>query len=419
MLLTSALRATIVLACIAQFISPAQGQERVPSGDLSDFFNPPGIKSESLNSTTRKLGSATKPAAKTTPAKADPATAPKASMPKGTPIGPAAPGSATKDPAPPAETEPKPKVAPRKASAGEQVKLETKKVEAPIEGGISFGPPSRVNWRVGVVMLTGSKAVNNVVCRIPVPVQWPEQKVSVFEENLPSEVTDVSWEDLGNVRLMKCRIGNVPPGTRVIATVTFAVSTSQIIGPKNTSIFRIPEKRTRDIRPYFGESPGIGLRNTKLKKQAKDLFDNTQSDWVKVQSLYDWVRENVEERAGDNKGSVTAFQNGYGNSVDRVGLFVAMCRINKVPARMVFVDGGQYAEFYLVDDKKQGHWFPCKVSGIREFGSIGEPRVVLQKGDNYRVPGEKKLQFVNARGTVKGGSRPRILKFAREPLSVN
>ena len=86
---------------------------------------------------------------------------------------------------------------------------------------------------------------------------------------------------------------------------------------------------------------------------------------------------------------------------------------------MVFVDGGQYAEFYLVDDKKQGHWFPCKVSGIREFGSIGEPRVVLQKGDNYRVPGEKKLQFVNARGTVKGGSRPRILKFAREPLSVN
>ena len=157
-----------------------------------------------------------------------------------------------------------------------------------------------------------------------------------------------------------------------------------------------------------------------MKKQAKSLFDVTQSDWVKVQGLYDWVRENIEERAGDSKGTVAAFQNKFGNSEDRVGLFVAMCRINKVPARMVYVDGGQYAEFYLVDDKKQGHWFPCKVSGIREFGSIGEPRVVLQKGDSYKIPGEKKkLRFVNAKGTVKGSVPPRILKFAREPLSVN
>jgi hypothetical protein len=155
-----------------------------------------------------------------------------------------------------------------------------------------------------------------------------------------------------------------------------------------------------------------------MKKQAKALFDNGQSDWVKVEGLFDWIRANIEERAGDAKGSVDTFRDKSGNGEDRVSLFVAMCRINKVPARMVFVDGSQYAEFYLVDQNEKGHWFPCNVTGIREFGAIGEPRAILQKGDSYRVAGEKKkLKFVPAKATVKG-SKPKIIKFVREPLSV-
>jgi hypothetical protein len=85
---------------------------------------------------------------------------------------------------------------------------------------------------------------------------------------------------------------------------------------------------------------------------------------------------------------------------------------------MVFADGTQYAEFYMVDDKEQGHWFPCMVSGIREFGEIGEPRVILQKGDNYRISGEKKkLKFVPPKAEWQGSKSFRI-KFAREPLSA-
>jgi len=421
MLFASASKAAIFLVfaiCVTQVTAPVQGQERVPSGDLSDFFSPPGVKTEGLRSTTRKIGSAKKSTKKeadkkeTATGEADkkvPSSTTKVDAPMPTPTD-----------TPPVETEPKPPVQPRPKAAKDngQVKIKVQEL-GPIEGGISFGEPTKMNWRVGLVMVTGSKPVKDVICRIPVPVQWPEQTVSVYEENLPSEITAVGWEDLGNIKMMKCRIGNVPPGTKVIATVTFTVSTKQIIGPKNTAIFGIPEKRTREIKPYFGESPEISLRNTKLKKEAKKQFDIMQSDWVKVQALYDWVRDNIEERAGESKGSIAAFLNKFGTAEDRVSLFVAMCRINKVPARMVFVDGSQYAEFYLVDGAKQGHWFPCKVSGIREFGSIGEPRVILQKGDNYRVPGEKKkLKFVPAKATVKGGSPPRILKFAREPLSV-
>jgi hypothetical protein len=85
---------------------------------------------------------------------------------------------------------------------------------------------------------------------------------------------------------------------------------------------------------------------------------------------------------------------------------------------MVFVDGTQYAEFYLVDDKDQGHWFPCTVTGLREFGSLGDPKVILQKGDNYRVPGEKKkLKYVPAKASWKGSQKFKI-GFSREPLAV-
>ncbi len=390
------------LLLVGTALLQAQEPERIPSGDLSDFFNPPGIKTEGVKSTTRALGSG----------KLADATKPKTKADR----------ASDKTPMAETKTSPKPKETGSEESASTgnstgRVKIESEEV-GEIEGGISFGEQSVVNWRVGVVMVTGSKPVRNVICRIPVPVQWPEQTVSVHEEELPSEITDISWEDLGNIKMMRFRISDVAAGEKLIGLVTFRVSTSQIIAPKNTSIFRIPKKRVREIRSYFGESPEISLRDTKMKKQAKALFDNGQSDWVKVEGLFDWIRANIEERAGDAKGSVDTFRDKSGNGEDRVSLFVAMCRINKVPARMVFVDGSQYAEFYLVDQNEKGHWFPCNVTGIREFGAIGEPRAILQKGDSYRVAGEKKkLKFVPAKATVKG-SKPKIIKFVREPLSV-
>ena len=34
--------------------------------------------------------------------------------------------------------------------------------------------------------------------------------------------------------------------------------------------------------------------------------------------------------------------------------------------------GHCYPEFYLEDDKGEGHWFPCQSAGTREFGGITE-----------------------------------------------
>lgn len=411
-LTTAVFVATLILA---PSLLSAQSATRVPSGNLSDFFSPPGVKSASPKSNTRSLGSGT---LKSDSVLKKDAVTKTTTIPSPTPEPEEKTTSAEGSTAKPEQPEDGSSKGSSSQSSG-RVVVDTKNDGGEIAGGVGFGKPTKMNWRVGIGLLAGTKAVQNMTCRIPVPVQWPEQTVSVFEENLPSEITDVSWEDLDNIRLMKFSINNVAPGQRMIATVTFTVSTSPITKPKNTSIFRIPEKRTREFKSYFGESPGIDIRNTKLKKQAKLLFENTQSDWGKVEGIYNWILANIEETGDDPKGSLDAFVNKTGAAEDRAGLFVAMCRINKVPARMVFVHGTQYAEFYLVDDKQQGHWFPCSVTGIPEFGSISEPKIILQKGDNYRVPGEKqKLKFVPEKATWKG-AKPRKMGFLRQPLAVN
>ena len=427
-MLKTCLHAVLVFAFALTWALPlaAQDKEHVPSGNLSDFFNPPGVPEKAeTSSTTRSIGdgalksdSAMK--AEELKAAIDSTEAPPAKLAEGdatvddlASMDKSADGSATKGDAGDAE------------GAGEssgRVDQQNLKSSANRDEGnvaeIELGTVTKTNWRVGIGLLAGDKPVQNMVCRIPVPVQWPEQSVTVFEEDLPAAVTDVGWEDLENIRIMKFRIENVAPNERMIATVTFTVSTSQILPPKNTSVYRIPQRRTKEIKPYFGESPEISIRNTKLKKRAKLLFESSRSDWGKIEDISNWIVENIEERAGESKGSLDAFLNNAGSGEDRVSLFVAMCRINRVPARMVFVHGTQYAEFYLVDENGKGRWFPCKISGIPEFGAISEPKVILQKGDNYRVPGEKqKLKFVPEKASWKG-NRPRKMGFLREPLAV-
>jgi transglutaminase-like putative cysteine protease len=110
-------------------------------------------------------------------------------------------------------------------------------------------------------------------------------------------------------------------------------------------------------------------------------------DWERVEAIYDYVIDHVKyEEGAQDKSSVQALKDGKGDCHGISALFVAMCRTAKVPARMVWVDGHQYAEFYLEDEAGEGHWYPVQSAGSRSFGEMPAPKVILQKGDNFRVP---------------------------------
>jgi hypothetical protein len=106
-------------------------------------------------------------------------------------------------------------------------------------------------------------------------------------------------------------------------------------------------------------------------------------------------------------------------------LFVALCRAESIPARLVRVPGHCYPEFYLLDRNGKGHWFPCQAAGTRAFGSMPDPRPILQKGDNVLVPepGTKKktkVRFLPETliGLPVGGRGALKLKLVCEPAKT-
>lgn len=230
--------------------------------------------------------------------------------------------------------------------------------------------------------------------------------MTLDEESLPPGMK-VDYRVLDqNLKQLVVRASRLPAKELIELKVTLAVTTKQINAPADTTIFKIPGKPIpKDLKPMLGVSPQISFRNAKLRSKVKELTKDKENAWEEVKSIYDWIRENIEYSSMDPTDSLKTFRKKKGGAEDLVGLFIAMCRAHKVPARTVWVEGHQYAEFCLVHNEEL-HWFPVQVAGIPEFGSISEPRIVLQKGDNMRVPESKERQkyvaeFVECQGQVQ------------------
>ena len=284
--------------------------------------------------------------------------------------------------------------------------------------GVTFSNPVKQKWRVGVVLITGNNPVRDVYTYIPIPKEWPEQTVEIFDEEIPVEFAVQKIDELEGLNRLILRGREIPAKRKIVALQTFMVTTQRVNPPSDPSIFVVPDAKDKRAKKFTESGSEISFRNNALRKQVKDLVESGGTAWEQTERIYDWVRDNIEQGSQEPKGSLAAFAKKSAHPEDVVGLFVAMCRANGVPARMVFVDGSQYAEFMLADPAGELHWFPCDVVGIRAFGKIVEPKVILQKGDNIRVPGQKKrMKFVAAYGEVKSATAPKIMQFVREPLS--
>ncbi len=87
---------------------------------------------------------------------------------------------------------------------------------------------------------------------------------------------------------------------------------------------------------------------------------------------------------------------------------------------MVWVHEHQYAEFCLEDAKGELHWFPVESSGSRAFGEMPLARVIMQKGDNFRIPERPGEAFRYASefliGSPVDGSGKPTVRYIREKL---
>jgi len=272
-------------------------------------------------------------------------------------------------------------------------------------------------WKVGAKIRTGAGRAVNVLMTFPVPANWPEQTVAIVEDDIPVGLGTVTSRKLpAGVEQVVAQFPVLPASDIIEVSYTLDIVNRAIIAPKETGEFIFPKHSKRDVKPFLAVSKNVDHNHSKVRKEAKKIIAAHQTAWDKTEAIYDWVRENIQIEETQYHSARNTLKNLSGTNEDKTFLFVALCRSVKIPSRIVFAKGASYAEFMLAgpggDDL---HWFPCDVSGIREFGGLSEPRVILQKGDGIKVPEKKKAQkYVAEYMSCKGNSKPRVGFFRAE-----
>ncbi|MDR1924439.1 MAG: transglutaminase-like domain-containing protein [Planctomycetaceae bacterium] len=359
----------------------------------------------------------------------------------------------------------------------------------------TFGPKrgakQEQTWVAGVVIEPGVH-LENVKISMPVPADWYEQEVVAFRKvkwiDSLSGSSGISGGAGFNTRVVNngakeltIRIGNLRLNKRLEILFEFDTVNYELSPPDDTDIYFIPKKIPDTLTQYIKASPKIEIDDSavssKLRKILREITNDRQTDWEKVEAIYRYVQRTVKYsevgRSSPAKGTKAILamppEKCEGDCKDLCGLFVALCRMKKIPARLVRLPEHCYAEFYLelrndnkpqttkntnnenqpnstpetdknktannttttpkpttpkpippknksAIKKPQGFWFPCQVAGTYSFGGIPERQVILQKGDSYPDPeaqpyGKKQFLTEVFEGSLIQGSPNPNFKF--------
>jgi transglutaminase-like putative cysteine protease len=290
--------------------------------------------------------------------------------------------------------------------------------------GPRLGKTATHEWKTGItVTAIGGAGVANCFGTIPVPTDWPEQQVKVVKEDISATARGVTYRVVDNsIRQMIFEIPQVPAGQTGQALITFEVTKAALLPPSDPSLLAIPKNVPRDVRKTLGPNPFIESTNARIKALAKELTAGKEGAWAQIEAIYDGVRDKVKIDTVGQAGAADALKAGKATKEDLTALFVACCRAHKVPARMVWVVDGCYAEFYLQDKDNKGYWIPASlIPKDKEFGQVSDTNPIMQKGDNIKVPENKEAyrfvpEFFKASGI--GGGKPRPV-FVRQLAPAN
>ena len=256
-------------------------------------------------------------------------------------------------------------------------------------------PETESVWRFGIKINSGGDAAG-IFATAPVPIECPEQTIELIEEERLGSVGKIRLKPLKPVgRQMMFKIDRMQPQEEALAATLFRITKRVIKAPSNTDEFKFAANPRGALRTYYlGESPFIDVKAPQVIAIAEQLKkDNTDLNaWDQVEAIYTWVRENVAYKFDTQiKSCVAALEDGTGDCEELSSLFIAICRIQNIPARAVWIPGHTYPEFYLEDQQGKGHWFPCQAAGTYQFGSMSESRPILQKGDRFKISGQRQL----------------------------
>lgn len=247
-------------------------------------------------------------------------------------------------------------------------------------------------WEIGLEIAATGHA-SGITAVFPLPVDWPEQTVKILGQQVEPASVEVELDERDpEVKLVEVSIPRLAAGETARVVLQVAITKANILPPSDPSGLVFAERIPRDVKPWLQPSPYIECRQKKIVELARSLpVDENLPAWQQVEAIYDWVRDNIEyEFDPQIRTCQESLAAGHGDCEELSSLFIALCRARGIPARAVWIPEHTYPEFYLEDAAGNGCWFPCQAAGTREFGGMTEARPVLQKGDRFRVPGNRK-----------------------------
>lgn len=293
---------------------------------------------------------------------------------------------------------------------------------AAVVSAMQFVAPKQIEMLIGVRLSPADLNMISTIATTVFPSEWPEQKVEVVEVSVPPALQHTFRDLPGGNKQLLLQAAFLPAGSTIEATIKVRIEKSHTVGPSETDQFVRPKRPGRDVKNYLGNSPYIETTSSEIKKIVREIdAKEPETEWKRVEMLYDWVRDNIAYTNGDLKSVKQALKDKTGDCEEMTSTFVALCRAANVPARCVWIPGHCYPEFYLEDAEGNGYWFPCQAAGTRNFGSMPEYLPILQKGDRFKVPEDKELlrylnDFVRSQERYpEGAAKPKV-EFIRKLL---
>jgi hypothetical protein len=298
--------------------------------------------------------------------------------------------------------------------------------QAASDTGPKLGEAHVRKWKVGMIVSASGGNVGRMTGTTTIPIRWPEQELRLVTKDLSPGVT-VAYKSYGTAKQMVVSFPRIADGNSAHALLIVEVTRHTLLPPDKTDGLSVPDAKSlpEEFKPYLSTSPLIESSHLRIKAFAKQLAAGQTAAWPHVRAIYDWVRKTIkyqEKKAGDEPvRCLEAIDRGTGDCNELTSTFIAICRASGIPARTVRIPHHCYPEFYLVDGKGNGHWYPAEASGTDDFGGIRTDTPIMQKGDNFtiKLPGAERKPYRFLPENLVGGSSRSVgrpaLKLVCEP----
>jgi hypothetical protein len=246
----------------------------------------------------------------------------------------------------------------------------------------------------------------------PVPLQLPEQTVDDVQINTEGCTAEIRKLAPEAGQLLLAAEG-IEKGQKIRAEAVYKLTLFKQYQGYDKEQFPANQKAIpKELRRYLGDSPGIQTHDKVVRDLTAEVGGQIDHPWDKALAFHQWVWQNIKGRIGAYTNVLTALKDRVGDCEERAAVFIALCRASDIPARLVWVPNHNWAEFYLTDEKGDGHWIPAHTAGYSWFGWTGAHELVLHKGDSIRIPELPKPQRVLEDWMRRSGTKPDARYFA-------